>query len=113
MRLKWKIALLLGLMGAALFTGAEALRSLRQIPDRRLPTEIYARFARNADSALYFLRRDGDYVAVYPSGRAREPMEVTGIELQSLRRADLAMIEAGLPVSSRQELLQLLEDLGS
>jgi hypothetical protein len=113
MRLKLKIALLLCLLGAALFTGAEALRSLRQVPDRRFPAEIYARFARNADSAAFFLRRDGAYIAIFPGKRARDPVEVTGIELQGLRRADRAMIEAGLPVASRQELLQLLEDLGS
>jgi hypothetical protein len=113
MRLKWKIALLLFLIGTALFTGAEALRSLRQVPDRNFPAEIYARFARNADSAAFFLRRDGAYIAVFPSGRGRDPLEITRIELQGLRRADRAMIEAGLPVSSRQELLQLLEDLGS
>ena len=87
--MKVKIALLLCLMGAALFTGAEALRSLRRQPSAAFPEEVYASFARNADSAVYFLRREGDYVA------------------------DRAMVEAGLPVRSRLELLQLLEDLGS
>ncbi len=113
MRLKLKIALLLCLIGAALFTGAEAVRSLRQPTDRQFPAEIYSRYARNADSAAFFLRRDGAYVAVYPGRRSRDPVEITRIELQGLRRADRAMIEAGLPVASRQELLQLLEDLGS
>lgn len=113
MGLKWKIALLLCLMGTALYTGAEATRSFRSVSDSRLPQEIYARYARNADRALYFLRRDGAYVAVFQSRRARTPLTVTKIELQSLRRADRAMIEAGLPVASRRELLELLEDLGS
>ena len=74
MGLRTRIALLLCLMGAALFTGAEALRSLRPAPGEHFPEEIYARYAKNADRA---------------------------------------MIEQGLPVSSRLELLQLLEDLGS
>ena len=111
--MKLKIALLLCLIGAALFTGAEALRSLRRQPSAAFPEEVYASFARNADSAVYFLRREGDFVAVFPSAGGREPLRVTGIELQTLRRADRAMVEAGLPVRSRLELLQLLEDLGS
>ena len=111
--MKVKIALLLCLMGAALFSGAEALRSLRRQPSAAFPEEVYASFARNADSAVYFLRREGDYVGVFPSAGGREPLRVTGIELQTLRRADRAMVEAGLPVRSRLELLQLLEDLGS
>ena len=38
---------------------------------------------------------------------------MTGIELSCLRNADRAMVQAGIPVLSRQELLLLLEDLGS
>ena len=93
--MKVKIALLLCLMGAALFTGAEALRSLRRQPSAAFPEEVYASFARNADSAVYFLRREGDFVAVFPSAGGREPLRVTGIELQTLRRADRAMVEGG------------------
>ena len=50
---------------------------------------------------------------MYENGRRREPISVTGIELKCLRGADRAMVEAGIPVISRTELLQLLEDLGS
>lgn len=113
MGFRWRIALLLALAGAALFTGTEAMRSLRPVPDLQFPAEVYARYARNAGSAVCYLRQDGDYVAIFPDGRSREPSAVTDIELRGLRRADRAMIEAGIPVASRQELLQLLEDLGS
>jgi hypothetical protein len=113
LRWKWKIALLLCLMGAALFTAAEALRSLRSTPGESFPQELYAPFARHAETAAYFLRAEDGYVGVFPSSRGREPLRVTRIELRGLRRVDRAMIEAGLPVRSRQELLQLLEDLGS
>ena len=82
-RIRIRIALLLMLIGAAAFTGAEALRSLRRAPGEAFPEEIYARFARSAESASYVLR------------------------------ADRAMIRQGLPVRTRPELLQLLEDLGS
>ncbi len=52
-------------------------------------------------------------MAVYETRRSRAPLRVTGIELKSLRAADRAMVKAGIPVLSRQELLSLLEDLGS
>lgn len=38
---------------------------------------------------------------------------VTDIELGTLREADRRLVEDGLTVSSREELLALLEDLGS
>ena len=111
--MKLKIALLLCLMGAALFSGAEALRSLRSGAGEAFPEALYAPFARNANCAAYVLGREGPYLAVFPPGRGREPLSVTAIELQTLRKVDRAMVEAGIPVLSRQELLLLLEDLGS
>lgn len=113
MTIRIRIALLLMLIGAAAFTGAEALRSLRRAPGEAFPEEIYARFAHSAESASYVLREEGDYIAVFPAGRLRGEGQCTGIELKSLRRADRAMIRQGLPVRTRLELLQLLEDLGS
>ena len=113
MHFRLKIGLLLVLMGTAAFAGAEALQRLRPATDADFPEELYARFARNADSAAFFLRQEGGYVAVYAGRQSREPLRVTGIELDGLRKADRAMIREGLPVRSFQELLQLLEDLGS
>lgn len=113
MGLRLRAAMLLCLMGAAMFTGLEALRSLRSSPGPSFPEELYAPFARNAESAAFYLGQEEGYVAVFPAGRGREPLEITGIPLQSLRRVDRAMIQVGLPVRSRLELLQLLEDLGS
>ena len=69
--------------------------------------------AERAEGAVCYLRESGGYVAVFETGRSREPLRVTRIELKCLRAADRAMVEAGIPVLSRQELLQLLEDLGS
>ena len=112
-KFRLKIALLLMLMGSAAFTGAEALRSLRPSPGTGIPPELYEKYSRNAESAAFFLRQEGDYVAVYPARHDREALKVTGIELRALRKVDQAMIREGLPVKSLQELLQLLEDLGS
>ena len=113
MSLRGKAALLLCLFGGALYTGAEALRSVQPPADARLPKEIYERFAVRADAAEYVLKDSGKYVAVFDKAGSREPLSVTGIELRCLRAADRAMVEAGIPVISRRELLLLLEDLGS
>ena len=42
-----------------------------------------------------------------------KPVTVTAIEVSNLRGADRAMLEKGIPVSDKSELLELLEDLGS
>ena len=113
MGLRLRIALLLVLAAAAAFAGGEAWRSLRTPEDRDLPHEIYDAYAAREEDALYYLRESEGRVAVFETKRGREPLRVTGIELRSLRAADRAMVRAGIPVLSRQELLSLLEDLGS
>lgn len=59
----------------------------------------------------YVLGVQGGSVAVYAGNDPETPLEVTDIELASLRESDRALIEAGLPAATREELLQLLEDL--
>ena len=51
-------------------------------------------------------------VAIYAVGDP-EPITVTDIELASLRQTDREMIARGLQAESREELLALLEDIGS
>ena len=111
--LRAKAALLLILTAGALYAAAEAFRSVQPPVNALLPKEIYERYAVRSDAAEFLLRREGNYVAVYEKERPREPLSVTGIELRCLRAADRAMVEAGIPVISRRELLLLLEDLGS
>ena len=113
MTLRAKAALLLGLLAAALWSVAEAVRSLAPEKNVHLPQEIYQGYAKRAEAAEFVLREEGGYVAVYEKARDREPLSVTGIELKCLREADRAMVEAGIPVINRRELLLLLEDLGS
>ena len=60
----------------------------------------------------YVLGALGDSVAVYAGGDLKNPLDVTDIELASLRETDRELITKGMPVASREELLQLLEDLG-
>ena len=52
-------------------------------------------------------------VAVFDLGDPSAPLQVTDIELGSLRAADRALIERGYPVASPEALQTLLEDLGS
>ena len=112
MGLRTRIALLLCLAAAAVYTGGEALKRLEPA-QTELPEEIYSAYAANEKQAEYFLRARDGYVAVYTGKRESELSDVTLIELEGLRTADRAMVERGIPVVSRTELLSLLEDLGS
>ncbi|MBO5555831.1 MAG: hypothetical protein J5927_01470, partial [Oscillospiraceae bacterium] len=78
-----------------------------------VPEELYTRFAARAEGAEFYLRGSDGYVAVFRGARARQPERVTGIELGGLRTVDRALVEKGIPVLDRKELLLLLEDLGS
>ena len=108
-----RAALLMCLAAAAVYMGGEAYRSLRPAEKSAVPQEIYARYLADAESAQYYLKDSAGFVAVYQQERDKSPVAVTDIELEGLRAADQAMLEAGIPVSDRRELLQLLEDLGS
>lgn len=113
MRLKMKMTALALIATLAVYTALGAARSLRPAVHDSVPTEIYARFSAREESAEYFLKDCDGFVAVYEAAKSRAPETVTAIETASLRGADRAMIEKGIPVSDRQELLELLEDLGS
>lgn len=112
MGLKVRIALLLCLAAAVIYTGGEALRKLVP-PQTAVPEEIYASFLAHESEAEYFLKSHDGFVAVYTGKREAEPFSVTPIEVDGLRLADKAMLDKGIPVVSRVELLSLLEDLGS
>lgn len=113
MKIKMKLAVLAALTAAAVYTGSEAVRSLRPHTHDALPTEIYARYSSQEESAKYFLKNCDGFVAVYAGAKGRTPETVTAIEVANLRGADRAMLERGIPVVDRQELLELLEDFGS
>ena len=50
---------------------------------------------------------------VLPAAADRRPLQVTGIEVAGLRRADQELLRGGITVGSQEQLLLLLEDLGS
>ena len=63
--------------------------------------------------AEYILRDYEGYVSVFASDADRRPLQVTGIEVAGLRRADQELLRGGITVGSQEQLLLLLEDLGS
>ena len=67
---------------------------------------------KDGGTELYLAGYEGS-VAVFEGGDRKTPLQVTDIALGSLRDSDRTLIEQGYPVDSREELLSLLEDLGS
>ncbi len=112
MGMRIKAALLLCLMSAAAYSVCGAYRSMQRSASQTLPAELSARFEQSAE-AEYYLKDKGGFVAVYESRRAREPLSVTAIETDVLRRTDRLLLSQGIPVKNAAELLELLEDLGS
>lgn len=113
MKMRIRAFFLMCLMAAAAYTGLAAFRSIRSPWDGALPAEVYRALTDRADRACYLLRAQEGRVAVYPNRRGAGPEAVTAIELSTLRAADCAMLQRGIPAADRQSLLQLLEDLGS
>ncbi len=61
-------------------------------------------------SAQFVLRDYRGYVSVFAPSQPREPVQITAIRTDSLRRADQRLLEGGLTVGSREQLVLLLED---
>ena len=58
MSLRAKAALLLCLTAGALYSGAEAFRSVQPPADSRLPKELYERYAVRSEAAEYVLKKN-------------------------------------------------------
>lgn len=112
-KLKIKIAILFLLLSAALYSGAQAIGSVEKNRQCSLPEKIYGEFEEKAADAQFYVKNSGGYVTVFEDRHYRNPLRVTEIETDCLRKADIAMLEKGIPVTDRTELLRLLEDLGS
>lgn len=65
-----------------------------------------------SESRYVLGEREGS-IAVFRSDDPNTPVTITNIELATLREADRQLISAGLVAGSEDELLMLLEDLGS
>lgn len=61
--------------------------------------------------AEFVLRDYEGYVSVFAPGSDPEPLQITAIQTESLRQRDRELLQGGLTVGSREQLLMLLEDL--
>ncbi len=62
--------------------------------------------------AEYVLREHRGVVGIFEPGELL-PVSVTDIEVDGLRAGDRELLKAGVAAADREELLELLEDLGS
>lgn len=60
----------------------------------------------------YIIKACEGYVGVY-YGNEEYPAIITEISLDNLREHDRQLVEKGIEVSNRDDLMQVLEDLGS
>mgnify|MGYP003294559787 CR=1 FL=1 len=110
---KTKAIFLLLAAGVAACATVAAFKNLHHLQSRPVPTELYEQYESNREEAVYYLRSADGYLAVYDASNTRKPLQVTDIDIESLPGGDRAMLEKGIPVASREELLKLLEDFGS
>ena len=113
MRYRLRAAALLLLSAGAACSAAAAVESVKPAWEWALPREIYESFTGQTEEPAYLLRSRDGLVAVYEGENRRVPAVITDIELATLRRADRAMLDRGIPAADREQMLMLLEDLGS
>jgi hypothetical protein len=108
----WVKAGITGILAVtAVFTAFWALRSIGAKAEGA-PAAAYEWSCDEADAA-FVLREYEGYVGVFEGGGGKTPLTVTDIAVDGLREADRDMLGAGIAVADRDELLTLLEDLGS
>ena len=111
--LKIKIIVLCLMLSGALYSLQQAISGVDSLKYNALPENIYSSYMDMEDKAEYYLKSNEGYVTVYEDREFKTGIRRTDIECNKLRRADRAMLEKGIPVRDRQQLLQLLEDLKS
>ena len=100
------------LIGTAILAVCAALAAVRcaeSFPDRHAQAAV----SYDGAEAEFVLRDWKGYVSVFAPDDEDDPLQVTSIETASLRGRDRALLEGGLTVGSREQLLLLLEDLGN
>lgn len=85
-----------------------------QAPERESAAAAYSYVPScSLAEAEYVLREYDGCVAVFASVGDTSPITLTDIEVGTLRDADRQILSTGLAVADREELLTLLEDLGT
>ena len=85
-----------------------AHRAADTFPAESAKTELHSYDGAKAE---FVLRDFEGYVSVFAPGTDPEPLQITAIPTESLRRSDRELLRGGLTVGSREQLLMLLEDL--
>ena len=112
MSIKYRICACALLALTALFCASYTIADLRILQDDTPPIPSAAVKHAETGSVRFALYAQNGCVAVLDPALGERAV-VTDIELVTLRETDRQLIEAGLQVDSREELLSLLEDLGS
>lgn len=61
----------------------------------------------------FILKDHGGYVAIFVENGPELPVTVTDIQVSTLRELDRELLAAGMKVQGQEELVMLLEDIGS
>ena len=94
----------------AVYLGVWAVNDVRRPQNK---PDYYMEAAAIPDGTEYILRDFEGRIGIFAPGSMKKPRDLTEIETKQLRESDRKMLQQGIPVSSRDELLGLLEDLGS
>lgn len=97
---------------AAVITAASAINGITGPAGAAQEPESGIIWPQDVENAQFILREYDGCVAVFAAGE-NTPITMTDISVRTLREADRALLNAGLPAADRDEVLTLLEDLGS
>ncbi len=100
----WKIIITAALAVIAVWSATVCAGTFRR--------EAAAPESYDGEAAAYVLRDWKGYVSVFDARSPNDPLQITAIRTGQLRRADQKLLQGGLTVGSREQLLLLLEDLG-
>ena len=111
MNIKYRIFACVLLAITAAFCASYTIADVRGA-EEEVPRQLHTvQTAQPAPEGYTLCARDGCVAVLDPD--LGETAVITNIPLDTLRETDRALIEAGLRVETREELLSLLEDLGS
>ena len=106
-----RLILLVTLTGAVLLGTAALLDSRRSLAD--VETMAMSAPAPSDTEQGFVLSEYGGRVAVYSSGAATAPKQITSIWVYFLPSADRADLKTGITAANETDLAALLEDLNS
>ncbi len=108
----WIKASVTGLLAvSAVFSARSAITGIRESAGAASVASY--EWSCDENDAEYVLREYAGHIGVFEAGGGKTPLTVTDIETKNLREADREMLGVGIAVADRDELLTLLEDLGS